>query len=203
MSDRTLDYYGENAEVYAERTRGVSQDGPMDTFVGLLGTADPFVLDTGCGSGRDTAALMARGCRVLAADGSPEMARLAGEATGAAVIVLRHQEMALKEAFDGVWASATLLHVPREEMVDVFGRYRDALRPGGILYASFKMGEPAEDGPDELGRDFTYMSPRALRRVVAGVPGLQIVEMAWDRDDLGRSDVWWLAVWLRRTEGES
>ena len=68
-------------------------------------------------------------------------------------------------SYDGVWASACLLHVPREELAGIFGRIRRALKPFGVFYASFKIGEG--DGRDSLGRYYNYPSPESLESTYA------------------------------------
>jgi SAM-dependent methyltransferase len=61
-----------------------------------------------------------------------------------------------REVYDGVWASACLLHVPKEELAGILARIHRALKPDGIFYASFKTGE--SDGRDSLGRYYNYPS---------------------------------------------
>ena len=65
------------------------------------------------------------------------------------------------EAYDGVWANACLLHVPRPELAHVLGLIWRALKPAGYFYASYKTG--AADGRDKLNRYYNYPSPDWLR----------------------------------------
>lgn len=74
--------------------------------------------------------------------------------------VMRFDELDRTEAYDGVWASASLLHVPRLAFPSVVARIRQALKPGGIHAASYKAGEA--EGRDGLGRYFNYFSVEAL-----------------------------------------
>jgi hypothetical protein len=90
------------------------------------------------------------------------MARQAERITGLPVAVSRFQEMAYVEEFDGIWANASLLHVSRQEMGDGIARLTRALRPGGILYTSFKVGE-SEGFRD--GRFFNDWSEPRLREL--------------------------------------
>jgi SAM-dependent methyltransferase len=69
------------------------------------------------------------------------------------------------QAYDGVWASACLLHVPRQQLAGVLARIHRALKPDGVFYASFKVGDG--DGRDALGRYYNYPSPQWLRSVYA------------------------------------
>jgi len=70
------------------------------------------------------------------------------------------------EAYDGVWANACLLHVPRPELAQVLARIWRALKPGGTFYASFKTG--AAEGRDRFNRYYNYPSPDWLRTNYAG-----------------------------------
>ena len=79
------------------------------------------ILDAGCGSGRDALAFHRAGYRVTAFDASPEMCRMARQYTDLPVIQMTFQEMTWRSAFDGIWACASLLHVPQVELPDVLG----------------------------------------------------------------------------------
>src|SRR5687768_16464593 len=106
----------------------------MDAFLKRL-PAGASVLELGCGSGQDSEAMLARGFDVTPTDGSAELARQAEKRLGRPVRVLLFEEVEEKEVYDGVWASACLLHVPRAELAGIIGRINDALKPGGVFYA--------------------------------------------------------------------
>ncbi len=69
------------------------------------------------------------------------------------------------EAYDGVWANACLLHVPRPELADVLARIWRALKPAGYFFASYKEGDG--DGRDTLNRYYNYPSQDWLRATYA------------------------------------
>jgi 2-polyprenyl-3-methyl-5-hydroxy-6-metoxy-1,4-benzoquinol methylase len=73
------------------------------------------ILDAGCGSGRDLKAFSERGYQVVGLDASELMVRLAREHSDQQVHHLAFQEVTYKEEFDGIWACASLLHVPWRE----------------------------------------------------------------------------------------
>ena len=98
-------------------------------------------------------------------DGSPEMAEVASRRLGRTVETMLFHELYEHEAYDGVWASACLLHVPKDELESILGRIRTALKPEGVFYASFKVGDG--DGRDKLGRYYNYPSAEWLRRTYA------------------------------------
>ena len=70
------------------------------------------------------------------------------------------------EEFDGVWANACLLHVPRPSLSAILSKIHRALRAGGVLYASFKTG--AEEGIDQYGRYYNYPDEAFLRGALGG-----------------------------------
>ena len=137
------------------------------------------ILDAGCGSGRDARAFVARGYQVAACDASPTLARLASVHCGFPVRVLRFQELDGPARFDGIWACASLLHVPLRELPDVLRQLAAALRPRGVLYASFKhgRGERAQGG-----RHFTDLDEAGLAALVRAAPYFTELETWITRD---------------------
>jgi SAM-dependent methyltransferase len=173
----TLQYYSGEVRRVAEADHD-SWLGPyLDRFLALLPPGGQ-VLELGCGAGQDAAAMTARGLAVDATDGCPEMAREAARRLGQPVRVMRFDELEASAAYDGVWASASLLHVPRTELAAVLARVHRALKPAGALYASFKTGRP--EGRDKFGRYFNYPSEEELRRFLDEAGG-------WRRIDVLRS----------------
>ena len=163
------------------------------TFAKLLPEGGT-VLDAGCGSGRDTRALRALGLQVSSMDASAALAREAEAFLGTPVEVLRHQEMEAVDTYDGIWAMATLLHVPRSELGDVFRRYARALHEGGIMLASFKVGDA--DGADSMGRWFTKFTQETLLTFLAQeAPSLSVLRLS-ESADASRPDTQWLEVTL-------
>lgn len=158
MDDATLQFYRRNAESYAAWAKAPSTR--LIAFLGLLPTGGT-ILELGCGAGNHAAEMLARGFALRATDGSPEMAELASRRLNHPVETMRFDELSDDGAFDGVWASACLLHVPREELAAILRRIHRALKAGGIFYASFKAGDG--DGRDSLGRYYNYVSSDWLR----------------------------------------
>jgi SAM-dependent methyltransferase len=155
----TLAFYDREAEVYVARDQAA--DPAVDRFARRLAPG-AAVLELGCGGGRDAEAMIRAGLRVTPTDGSAAMAAQAQARLGVPVRVLRFAELDDVQAFDGVWANASLLHAPAEALPDILARVWRALRPGGLFCASFKAG----DGPgrDSLGRYYNFPSAEALER---------------------------------------
>lgn len=151
----TLQFYAREANDYAARNKaGVNCDLP-----GFLDRLMPgaAILELGCGSGRDAAHMLERGFAVELTDGVAEMAALAEARLGRPVRVMRFDELTAECTYDAVYASYSLLHVPRAGLVDVLRRVWRALRPGGWHMATYKSG--GQDGRDGLDRYFNYLSP--------------------------------------------
>ena len=162
MDEATLRFYRENAQAYAEWAKG-----PSTRLTGFLALLPPggAILELGCGAGNHSARMLAAGFAVRATDGSPEMAEIASRRLGHQVEAMLFHELDVHDAYDGVWASACLLHVPRDGLAAILTRIRSALKPEGVFYASFKLGE--DDGRDSLGRYYNYPTVQRLQSAYA------------------------------------
>jgi len=170
VDDKTLQFYRSNAESYAAWAKA-----PSARLIAFLGLLPPggSILELGCGAGNHAAEMLARGFALRATDGSPEMAEVASRRLNHPVETMRFDELEEYEAFDGVWASACLLHVPRDELAGILKRIHYALKAGGLFYASFKAGDG--DGRDSLGRYYNYPSDAWLRAAYAEAGPWQVV----------------------------
>ncbi len=163
MDEATLQFYRGHAEAYAGREI-TSRKARLAAFLALLPPGGR-ILELGCGAGGDTAEMLAQGFDVRATDGSPEMAEVASKRLGRRVETLLFHELDEVEAYDGVWANACLLHVPRDQLAHVLSLIRRALKPGGAFFASYKEGE--DGGRDALDRYYNYPSQDWLRATYA------------------------------------
>lgn len=173
----TLDYYDQHADQFVERTASISMDHLYAPFLALV-DANGRILDAGCGSGRDAAAFAARGYRVTAFDGSPEMARRASERTGLPVQTMTFDAVNWHAEFDAIWACASLLHLPSAPLNKAVEALARALRPGGTIFVSMKEGD--FQGRRER-RWFTDMTSSALRDLLTS-KSLEVVNL-WATDD--------------------
>lgn len=194
---KTLDYYNRNAREFIEGTAGVDFSRIQNHFLFLL-PKEALILDFGCGSGRDTKYFLEKGFRVEAADGSEELCRLASAYTGIPVKQMLFQELDETEKYDGIWACASILHLRRDELPEVFMKICRALKRGGILYASFKYGD--FEG-ERNGRYFTDLTEETAEKLLESVPELKIKER-WVTGDVraGRGAEKWLNMILRRSD---
>jgi SAM-dependent methyltransferase len=163
VDDATLQFYRRNAEAYAKREI-TSRYARLTKFLALL-PPGAAILELGCGAGSDSAEMLSRGYDVTPTDGSPELAEIASRRLGRPVGTLLFDDLDAVEAYDGVWANACLLHVPRYQLAHVLALIHRAIRPGGAFYASYKTGEG--DGRDALDRYYNYPTEDWLRTTYA------------------------------------
>ena len=125
--DKTLKYYNENAKSFASGTVSVKFTEVQDKFLEKL-NPDAYILDFGCGAGRDTKYFLSRGYQVDAVDGSEQLCRIASEYTEIKVRQMLFQELDEKEKYDGIWACATILHLQKKQLREVFENMYAALK---------------------------------------------------------------------------
>ena len=196
MKNSTLEYYDHNAEQFFKTTADVDFTGTQDRFLRCLEPGSR-ILDLGCGSGRDTRYFLEKGYQVDATDGSAEICRLASEYTGIPVRQMLFTELDAEEEYDGIWACASILHLPEKELRDVMHRIGTALKEGGIFYTSFKYGDFAGERNGRYFRDFTEES---FREFLTDFHEFRMTDQ-WITSDVrpNRGEEKWLNVLLRRT----
>ena len=194
-SGSTLRYYADQAVSFVQATIDADMSESRDRFLSQL-SAGAHILEFGCGSGRDAKAFLESGYQVDAVDGSEELCRLAREITGIPVRQMLFRELDVKDFYDGIWACASILHLPKRELQDVMHRIAAALKPGGILYTSFKYGN--FEGI-RGGRYFTNFTEESLTEFWAEFPALKIKEL-WITQDVrpGREEERWINLLARR-----
>ena len=178
MADQhTLAAYAANTEKYREV---VSEAGGNPTLTSFLAQLSPRsdILDFGCGVGDSAAAMQAAGHVVTCLDASPEMAAMAHELFGLEVEIKSFDEIEFEADFDAVWASFSLLHVPKSDLPDILARLTAALRTGGRLYIGLKTGHGEER--DQFGRFYAYYEEKELVQHVRAA-GLTPISITHDK----------------------
>jgi SAM-dependent methyltransferase len=151
ITQRTLDHYDQVARRFFAGTvdHDVSQN--IAALLDAIETPGPFtILDLGCGPGRDLKTFSALGHVAIGLDGSHEFVEMAQAYSGCEVWQQNFVDLQLpRELFDGIYANASLFHVPSSELPQVLGRLRDALKPAGVLFSSNPRGDNEEgwNGP--------------------------------------------------------
>ena len=151
---KTIDYYNKHAEEFTASTFEVDMESLYQPFLAEL-PGGTRILDVGCGSGRDTLAFKNKGYYVDAIDYSEELVKKATRLTGIPVKLESFYEIDADEAYDGIWACASLLHCERSRLKEVIGKLLRALKPNGVLYMSFKYGN---NDREKEGRQFTNLN---------------------------------------------
>jgi SAM-dependent methyltransferase len=192
----TLAHYEETATAFWEGTRDHDVSQNVRALLSHLEPGRRRILDFGCGPGRDLAAFTALGHEAVGLDGAARFVAMARSLTGCEVL---HQDFLALDlppaAFDGVFANASLFHVPAQELPRVLAALRDALRPGGVLFCSNPHGRN-EEGWN--GRRYgTYLDAAAWREVLTRA-GFVELEHYYRPPGLPRERQPWLAtVWRR------
>ena len=191
----TLTYYDTHADAFAASTVDVDFSETQERFERLL-SPGASILDFGCGSGRDSLRFLQDGFKVTAIDGSAELCAYAERLTGLKVRHELFQELEDVDAYDGIWACSSILHVPKTELADVFKRMRRALKDRGVIYTSFKYGDFEGMRGDRYFSDFTEESFGAFLGTMGGLT----LEDNWVSSDVraGRENEWWINLVVRR-----
>lgn len=194
MTNKTLDYYNQNAESFIQGTVSVDFKETQDKFLQSL--TGKTILDFGCGSGRDTKYFIESGYAVTAIDGSEELCKSASAYTGIQVKHMLFQDLDEVDCYDGIWACSSILHLPKEELKIVTQKMSRALKPNGIIYTSFKYGN--FEG-ERNGRYFTDFTLDEFKDFISDVKDIAIEEY-WITGDVrpGREDEKWLNLILRK-----
>jgi SAM-dependent methyltransferase len=150
--EQTLRFYADNAVTYVDRARG-RPNMQLQAFLAAL-PPGAQILELGTGGGDDAHFMLVQGFDVEPTDASSELAKEAEARIGRPVRIMRFDELAERDSYDGVWASACLLHAPIAELTDDLALIHQALRPGGLFVASFKAGNG--EGRDQFGRYYNY-----------------------------------------------
>lgn len=195
QKEQTLQYYDQNANAFAENTRTAEMRDTRRRFSACL-PPEGYILDFGCGSGRDTRAFLEAGFRVDAVDGSGELCALASAYTGIEVRQMLFQELDAVEKYDGIWACASILHLPKDELAAVIRKTEAALKRGGTIYASFKYG--SFEGI-RRGRYFTDFTEKTLKDFWESETSTQITDL-WISGDVrpDRKDERWINLLARK-----
>lgn len=194
----TLDWYEENAEAFRAGTidHDVSQN--YAAFLRAMGGKAPLrILDLGCGPGRDVLYFRSLGHEVVGLDGAARFVEMARELTGCEVLHQDFLALSLEgRRFHGIFANASLFHVPTSDLPRVLRELHDALEPRGVLFASNPHGDDREGfSRGRFGAFLTYETWRAH----VSAAGFEEIEHYYRPEGQPRERQPWLATVWRRT----
>ncbi len=184
----SLNFYEDNAEQFAANTLNLDMSAVYERFLAALPEAGA-ILDAGCGAGRDVAAFLKLGYPVEAFDASAKLVAIAHKTSA---IDIQHSTFLAFESeqrFAGIWACASLLHVPAAQMSGTLRHLGQFLQPHGVMYVSFKY---SDEDTQRDGRHFTNCTEQRLEGFLKGT-GLSI-NTSWISNDQrpGRTEEQWL-----------
>lgn len=184
----TIAFYNQHAQDFFDSTVNVDIKELYQPFLSQL-PVNGRILDAGCGSGRDSKAFIQLGFEVTSIDASAKLAEAASKYIGQEVTICTFDQVEPTQTFDGIWASASLLHVEACALPDTFSHLASTLVENGLFYCSFKYGEQERT---LNGRFFSDADESLLKQWIQG-SGL-ICQHTWVTTDArpGRENEKWL-----------
>lgn len=138
-----LEYYNKNAKLYFEQTKVGNLKENYEKFLSRI-EKGAYILDFGCGSGRDSKFFIENGYKVKAIDGAIQMCKIASDYINQDVECMLFEDLKDKDTYNAIWACSSILHVEKEKLPDIIIKMINALKPNGIIYTSFKKGSGYE-----------------------------------------------------------
>ena len=195
----TLDYYQTYAKDFFSQTINVDMQNVYHPFLENLPKGKQAILDVGCGSGRDSVFFANQGFEVVAIDGSQNVIDLAKQTdTRIDWQCLRFDEIAKQNwqnQFTGIWACASLLHVPFDDLSKILNDLLSCLRPTGVLYASFKYGDSEREKEGRFFCDINEQRWRIVESQLISTKPLKVWQTLDNRVD--RQEIWWNILYCK------
>ena len=195
IAARTLEHYDRSAESFWTGTRGHDVSQNVAALLEHIEGAPPFsILDFGCGPGRDLRTFRDLGHVPVGLEGSPRFAEMARAYSGCEVWQQDFLKLELPaERFDGVFANASLFHVPTQELPRVLRALRGTLKPRGVFFSSNPRGDNQEGWNHE--RYGAYWDLETWRRYVSAAGFVELAHY-YRPPGVPREQQPWLAtVW--------
>ena len=170
----SVPYYQANAQDFFDTTIRYDLSQITTLFLSYLSKGSK-ILDAGCGSGRDSKYFLTKGYDVVAFDGAQKLAELASKFTGLSVYHRYFSQMDEEQEYDGIWTSASLLHMPKTELFGTLEKLKKALKPKGAWYMSFRYGH----GDHKEGDRYFYdQTEESLTKILEQLGGITILHMS-------------------------
>lgn len=195
--DSTLAHYNREADAFRAGTADHDVSQNISALLHYIEAAPPFaLLDFGCGPGRDLATLRRLGHLATGLEGAARLAEMARAASGCEVLEQSFLELDLPDRhFDGVFANASLFHVPSQELPRVLAQLHASLKAGGVLFSSNPRGDGQEGW--NAGRYGAYHDLQAWRGYMSAA-GFIALAHYYRPAGLPRAQQPWLAsVWRK------
>ncbi len=181
------DYYQKNYKAYHEKTFSIDPTSFLEPLARRL-PAEAFILDVGCGSGRDLLWMKKKGFDVIGFERSPGLAELAGDNAGCEVIEGDFETYDFSSILvDAIMAIGALVHLPHERFSDVFENITSAISDNGLVLITLKEGFGDLKNPD--GRIF-YLWQNSKARELFDTLGFKVCDFSTSVSKTGSRDVW-------------
>ncbi|MBI8217103.1 class I SAM-dependent methyltransferase [Pseudomonas aeruginosa] len=194
---QTIEFYNKNLNSYSESTCNLNLSDQLNTFTNLL-PPQGRILDIGCGIGRDILYFQSLGFVTDGIEPSILMARVARKKTRAQIIEISAEELNDKDKYDGIWACASLLHIPKRKIESVINKIAQALKKEGYCYISLKegIGEVRESD----GRLFSYYTAEEITKSINRSGSMGLLKIWKSSDAVQRSNTQWLNILLIKSK---
>ncbi len=196
-SRRTVAHYNGRSEIFWEGTKDHDVEQNIQALLGAIDGDGPHrILEFGCGPGRDLKRFTELGHIAVGLDGAEKFVNMAKDHSECEVWLQDFLALDLPhESFDGIFANASLFHVPSEQLGRVLGELEQTLKSGGILFSSNPRGDDQSQWYGE--RYGCYHSIEGWRRYLQGA-GLVELSHYYRPKGLPREEQGWLAsVWRK------
>lgn len=192
ISQTTISHYRASAESFEVGTRDHDVSQNYEALLSAISSTPPFkILDFGCGPGRDLTHFEKQGHEATGLDGCPEFCQMAREKTSCEVLHQDFLNLSLpSEYYDGVFANASLFHVPSSELPRILKELHAALKPEGILFSSNPRG--SEEG--WKGQRYGHYMEFEVYGSFLQEAGFKVLHHYYRPQDLPRNEQPWLAV---------
>jgi len=196
-SGPTLATYDHSAESFWQGTRDHDVSQNIAALLDHLEGKSPFtILDFGCGPGRDLRTFATLGHTAIGLDGAARFVEMARAHSGCEVWQQNFLTLALPaERFNGIFANASLFHIPGRDLPRVLAELRAALKPGGVLFSSIRHGDDQEGWSG--GRFGAYHSPERWVEIVTAA-GFVELQRFYRPEGMPRpAQPWFATVWRK------
>lgn len=161
----TLKYYNDNAEKYFEQTINGDLNVNYNYFLKHI-PKNAYILDFGCGSGRDSKFFINKGYKVRAIDGSYKMCEIATKYINQNVDCIEFKDFDEENVYDAIWACAIILHIEENKLPDILFRMIKAIKNNGIVYISFNKGSGSEIFEGKL---YNYLTKEDFENILSNI----------------------------------
>lgn len=202
---KTVAVYNRIAPIYAQKIKELPPELERQKFASYL-KPKSNVLDIGCAAGRDSQFFAQKGFVVTGVDLSEKLLDIAKKTVKNVTFVkqdIRNLSFP-PESFDGIWASAVLLHLKRRELPDVVKKIHQALSKNGVFFFSLKKGKGEHNVTEALAQEqprfFTFYEENELKHILSQA-GFTLLEMyTWNGQDRAKNarDIDWISCFTRK-----